>query len=1812
MKFRHIAILFLIAIRSIAISEATLTIAATDSGTGEIGAIGTSCSNDSLYDSAYQGSPGNGLCLTVGAVVPSLTSPVYGVIDSLLATNIDPQSIINSITLLSLDTATETVINGLSVTVYNAVDLRQYACVDLQLRAAGYTGIDIQDYYTQLGFDLSAGWPYPYTQVDTQGLYGSDIVYSAQGDIVSATTVTTLSNTFSSATACDLLCCIKATNAFERAFSVVDSAVGGECNPASGAERQSEIGAAVAAAPGDSVGFGTAPADSISDLGGGECAPRATGTGLSENGVAGAAASRDIAAGAAASRRARDSAAVTTPPGDSATAAAASQDGAVAAAALHDHAVFAANAGAPGTRAAADRLPPTTAVDWMAEDDTTEDAPHGEKVREIMRNVISPKSAISYANQNVVFILWLHNSPHRSLLEESFVEALDSLENEKEMKKWIKDILLKMHPRSVCPVILCNLTFDIFSEYLASKKLSRKHIGNVSNTLSASSYDSYRSALMHLYRMSKYDMDSHFATDLSQFMTGMKRTTDQLGKRSDAIWHVYATPNSPSTCCHLALARYLFANPGILLNHDSSRGPNKLFPGSNQYERFMKVFHRVMHNNEEAFHVSGMGGIKERYLHFENAGDQYLGRVVAGLDSNEYLFAVSPPYFDLSTVANEEEIEKSIDELVARATNAFERAFSVVDSAVGGECNPASGAERQSEIGAAVAAAPGDSVGFGTARLTVFQTWVECCSHNAPGDSATAAAASQDGAVAAAALHDHAVFAANAGALEQGQLLIDCRQQQLLIGWQRMTLQRMHRMGRNPHRSLLEESFVEALDSLENEKEMKKWIKDILLKMHPSYRSALMHLYRMSKYDMDSHFATDLSQFMTGMKRTTDQLGKRSDAIWHVYATPNSPSTCCHLALARYLFANPGILLNHDSSRGPNKLFPGSNQYERFMKVFHRVMHNNEEAFLRVGQRDQLSHRQLYRFVLAMWSMGGIKERYLHFENAGDQYLGRVVAGLDSNEYLFAVSPPYFDLSTVANEEEIEKSIDELVASSDHSVVAVQDTALCFQEDEKTQYSLFVGKEGIMRRLPDDYVFPSMTFALFISYWFCGDKSKNLVPICVIDRKDVKSKLQKNVLSKMKMLMNLVEVAAKREGVWKGSKYYRSDVQLCNELCISVQKYFAYPTKNDHAIYEDAGGPIGDVRCFDTNGASGSSIFLHVDDSAGNTIVHIETASPSTTVDPWPQFKADYLSWRAANSCAPTSSPTTPPTTNNGGALTIAAADSGTGEIGAIGTSCSNDSLYDSAYQASPGNGLCLTVGAVVPSLTSPVYGVIDSLLATNIDPQSIINSITLLSLDTATETVINGLSVTVYNAVDLRQYACVDLQRRAAGYTGIDIQDYYTQLGFDSSAGWPYPYTQVDTQGLYGSDIVYSAQGDIVSATTVTTLSNTFSSATACDLAERLYLSLQAIYEDAGGPIGDVRCFDTNGASGSSIFLHVDDSAGNTIVHIETASPSTTVDPWPQFKADYLSWRAANSCAPTSSPSLSSVPSITPSTSPVPSRSFIPSTQSSPTSPTDSPTVYLSKSPQTTTSPSLSRVPSFRPTTSFIPTRSHSPSTQFSPASPTVSPIAYLSQSPTLTARPSPFTSPIESPTRSPVTSNPFIAPAQPATSSPPNIASITSSPTNPLDVFYPDWEGSNTCVNDGKQPSWMYVSDPWNNKYFTTSQQECCDTWYFWDSRCVQTAVTAFADNSTGNPWYPDWQSSNTCQSDGKQPTWMYLSDGNVWKGHYFSQTQEECCDNFFWWDLKCMSSARSAQEGPSLSSNPWYPDYASAQTCVSDGKQ
>ncbi|KAG6958584.1 hypothetical protein JG688_00010452, partial [Phytophthora aleatoria] len=42
------------------------------------------------------------------------------------------------------------------------------------------------------------------------------------------------------------------------------------------------------------------------------------------------------------------------------------------------------------------------------------------------------------------------------------------------------------------------------------------------------------------------------------------------------------------------------------------------------------------------------------------------------------------------------------------------------------------------------------------------------------------------------------------------------------------------------------------------------------------------------------------------------------------------------------------------------------------------------------------------------WSLGGVQDRYFRYESAGDQYLGRVVAGLPLNSSAFATLPPHF------------------------------------------------------------------------------------------------------------------------------------------------------------------------------------------------------------------------------------------------------------------------------------------------------------------------------------------------------------------------------------------------------------------------------------------------------------------------------------------------------------------------------------------------------------------------------------------------------------------------------------------------------------------------------------------------------------------------------------------------------------------------------------------------------------------------------------
>ena len=157
------------------------------------------------------------------------------------------------------------------------------------------------------------------------------------------------------------------------------------------------------------------------------------------------------------------------------------------------------------------------------------------------------------------------------------------------------------------------------------------------------------------------------------------------------------------------------------------------------------------------------------------------------------------------------------------------------------------------------------------------------------------------------------------------------------------------------------------------------------------------------------------------------QNGEEHVGPWHVYANPEHPHLCVVLSLARYLFTYPQ-LLKDDSS-----LFQGTSQYNRYAKLFLQAISDNMSDLQQLGvEEGDLGTHSCRKGVATMvaagctvsppivsicvragWVMGGVKDRYLKRESAGDQYVGRCAAGLDQLSKRFSVSPPYFDFSAI-------------------------------------------------------------------------------------------------------------------------------------------------------------------------------------------------------------------------------------------------------------------------------------------------------------------------------------------------------------------------------------------------------------------------------------------------------------------------------------------------------------------------------------------------------------------------------------------------------------------------------------------------------------------------------------------------------------------------------------------------------------------------------------------------------------------------------
>ncbi len=116
------------------------------------------------------------------------------------------------------------------------------------------------------------------------------------------------------------------------------------------------------------------------------------------------------------------------------------------------------------------------------EEDMSEGSFNGEEeVLEIMQSVVAPKTALNYVLCNTTFILYIYdnneniNTPKlHDLFEPWFLDCVSDL-SEEQQKRITKSIVLDMEGSlDNCPVILDGLTFKVFSEFVASKRIDGK------------------------------------------------------------------------------------------------------------------------------------------------------------------------------------------------------------------------------------------------------------------------------------------------------------------------------------------------------------------------------------------------------------------------------------------------------------------------------------------------------------------------------------------------------------------------------------------------------------------------------------------------------------------------------------------------------------------------------------------------------------------------------------------------------------------------------------------------------------------------------------------------------------------------------------------------------------------------------------------------------------------------------------------------------------------------------------------------------------------------------------------------------------------------------------------------------------------------------------------------------------------------------------------------------------------------------------------------------------------------------------------
>jgi hypothetical protein len=228
-----------------------------------------------------------------------------------------------------------------------------------------------------------------------------------------------------------------------------------------------------------------------------------------------------------------------------------------------------------------------------------------------------------------------------------------------------------------------------------------------------------------------------------------------------------------------------------------------------------------------------------------------------------------------------------------------------------------------------------------------------------------------------------------------------------------------------------------------------------------------------------------------------DQTGELSISTEakHCYANPIHPHICPILSFAIYL----STCFNAPDGTA---LFMGERQKDRMLTNLSTILHMDalSEELKQVGRKPKDYGNHSFRkgaatFVSsgsvggpsvisvirrAGWAVGDVLGRYLKADQAGDQYVGRVVSGLPINSHLFAALPPRFYDSSQSI------LVDELIMKQFPNCTHLSNLSLCLRH---FLASLIYHEDFLKKNLPSNHV-------LFLTPLFQTEIRKSLVVKC--------------------------------------------------------------------------------------------------------------------------------------------------------------------------------------------------------------------------------------------------------------------------------------------------------------------------------------------------------------------------------------------------------------------------------------------------------------------------------------------------------------------------------------------------------------------------------------------------------------------------------------------------------------------------------------------------------------------------------------------